>query len=385
MRAVRRDSNNVGSLDEAMVSCPDVGSSDWYESEQPTRLGMISEAQRVVRRLRARPLPVIVLTCVITAFASYKVATRRPMAEAEIVLALTEGTLSQRHSGLPLTELREFIESVLLPNAKLLEIVKKHDLYRLRHKFGDQYAVDELREHFTIAIWQNTFIEAEDNAGNSARIGLTVVEEDPALTLDLARDLAATVIQTAREQRQNVTRGLTTQIAEIRDRMQTQYEQLTRETAQKEQAQLQARSDHNAFRAQALELELAANWREQKKTAEILSEIASSRDSLAERIAEAGLDMSVTVVEERRPRPPENRGFVVALVATVIAVGALIGSTLLIGAFDSRIHDAEDVERLHIAFLGHLPGFPGDHVGSLRSRGEARARVPLFMRWRSQR
>lgn len=367
-----------------MVRLIDVTSGDWYESEQPTRNGMIAEAQRVVRRLRSRPVPVIVLTCAITALASYRVATRRTMAEAEVVLALTEGSLSEGRSGMPLTQLQEFVESVLLPNSKLLQIVQKHDLHRLRNKFGDQYAVNELREQFTITIWKNTFAESY-GVGNSARIGITVVEEDPELALTLARDVAAAVMQTAQEQRQAITKSITTQVAEIRDRMHVHYEQLVRETAEKEQAQLEARNNHDEFRAQALELELAVNWREQKKAANVLAEIASSRESLAERIAEAGLDLSVNVVEEHRPQPPENRGFVVALVAVVIAVGALIGSTLLVGAFDSRIHDAEDVERLNIAFLGHLPAFPGDHVGSLRSRGAARARVPFFLRWRSQR
>lgn len=368
----------------AMIECPDVDSADWYESEQPTRTGMIAEAQRVVRRLRMRPVPVIVLTCAITALASYRVATRRTMAEAEVVLALTEGSLSQGQSGMPLTQLHEFVESVLLPNAKLLQIVEKHNLHRLRHRFGDQYAINELRDQFTITIWRNTFSESS-YGGNSARIGLTVVDEDPELALQIARDLAAAVTQSAQEQRQLITKGITTQIAEIRDRMQSRYEQLVRDTAVKEQEQLEARRNHDEFRAQALELELAVNWREQRKAAATLADIAASRDTLVERISEAGLDMSVSVVEEHPPRPPENRGFVVAVAAAVTAVGALIGSTLLIGAFDSRVHNAEDVERLNIAFLGHLPGFPGDQVGSLRSRSEARARVPSFRRWRSQR
>lgn len=368
-----------------MVDYKNVPPTDWYESEQPTRTGMIAEAQRVVRRLRMRPLPVIALTCMITAAASYKFATRTTMAEAEVVLAMTEGTLSQGQSGMPLTQLHEFVDSVLLPNAKLLQIVEKHNLHRLRHRFGNQYAINELRDQLTITIWKNTFAEST-YGGNSARIGLTVVDEDRDLALSLARDLAGTVIESAQERRQLITKGITTQVAEIRDRMQSSYDHLVRDTAEKEQAQLEARRNHDEFRAQALELELAVNWREQKKAAATLTEIAASRDSLAERIAEAGLDMNVSVVEEHPPRPPEHRGFVVALLAAVVAVGALIASTLLIGAFDSRVHDAEDVERLNIAFLGHLPGFPGDHVGSLRSRSTGRARVTsLHRRWRSQR
>lgn len=357
---------------------------DWCDSEQSTRIGMVAEAQRMARRLRARPLPIILLACAITAVVTYKLATRRPIAEAEVVLALTEGSLSQKHSGIPVVELREFVEDVLLPNAKLLELIKKYDLHKLRYRLGDQYAIDELRNQFTIAIWKNTFVEAE-TAGNSARIGLAVFDADPELAYDLARDLASIVIQTTREQRQLVTKRLTSQVAEMRDRLQTRYEELTREASEKEQAQVEARRNNDEIVAQSLELELAVNWREQRKAAAILSEIASSRDSLADRISEAGLDMSVSIVEENRPTPPQHRGFTIAMAATVTALAALLVSAFLIGAFDSRIHDRDDVERLDIAVLGHLPGFKGDQVGSLRSRGAARARVPSFRRWRSQR
>lgn len=339
----------------------------------------------MVRRLRARPLPVIVLTFAITALITYKLATRRTMAEAQVVIALTEGSLSQQRTGMPVLELREFVEDVLLPNAKLLELVKKYDLYKLRYRLGDQYAIDELRSHFTIAIWKNTFIEADSDRGNSARIGLTVFDADPELAFDLARDLATIVMQTTREQRQAITKRLAAQVTEMHDRMHTRYEQLTREASEKQQAQIEARRRNDEMTAQAIDLELVVNQREQKKAADTMADIASSGDSLAERISEAGLDLSVSVVEEHRPIAPQHRGFTIAMIATVTALAALLGSAFLIGAFDSRIHDTDDVKRLEIAVLGHLPGFPGDHVGSLQSRGAARARVPSFRRWRSQR
>jgi hypothetical protein len=55
--------------------------------------------------------------------------------------------------------------------------------------------------------------------------------------------------------------------------------------------------------------------------------------------------------------------------------------SLFVGAFDSRIHDLDDVARLGIPVVGHVPRFPGDSVGSLRERGVKRRGVPLS--WRS--
>jgi len=361
---------------------------DWFESEELTRLGMIVEAQRIRRRTRARPIPALLLAIAVTGFITYILATRRPAVEAEVVLALTEGSLSQkRHGGIPVEELHDYVADVLLPNAKLLEMIQRRNLYPLRHKLGDNFAIEELRSQLDIEIWKNTFVTAEEaDAERSARIGLTVTDSDPDRAFDLARDLATVVIETAQDQRQEVTKHLSAEVGLMRDRLRERFDQLSRETAEKEAAQIKARRDGNEKLAQAIDLELAVLWHEEKKAARTLATIASSRDALADEISEAGLDMTVAVVEEHRPPRPENRNFVLAMIAVVIGVGSLLGSALLLGAFDSRVHDLDDVERLSIPILGHLPGFPGDHVGSLRSRGAARGRVPSSRpRWRSHR
>jgi hypothetical protein len=68
----------------------------------------------------------------------------------------------------------------------------------------------------------------------------------------------------------------------------------------------------------------------------------------------------------------------------IIGTGALVGATLFLGAFDPRVHDTDDVARRGLPVLGHVPGFSGDRVGSLRARGARRARVPWYLRWRSR-
>jgi hypothetical protein len=55
---------------------------------------------------------------------------------------------------------------------------------------------------------------------------------------------------------------------------------------------------------------------------------------------------------------------------------------LVVGAFDPRVHDVNDIRRLGLPVAGHLPSFPGDHVGAFKSRGNAAARVPLLKLWR---
>src|SRR5262245_25129072 len=98
---------------------------DWYESEESTRRGMVHELQRIRRRFRVRPWPVLILAVAITSGVTYKLVTRKQSFHAEVVLALREGTLGTKNrTGMPLGELKELVVSVLLPDNKLEELIE---------------------------------------------------------------------------------------------------------------------------------------------------------------------------------------------------------------------------------------------------------------------
>jgi capsular polysaccharide biosynthesis protein len=272
----------------------------------------------------------------------------------------------------------------LLPDKKLGELIERKNLSPSRHLTGMQFAIDSLREQFDIDIWKNTF-ELGDEQDRSARIGITVTDTDPDRSYDLARDLGSVVIASAQEQRLQMTKLLASRVDEVHDSAAARLQDLAREESEKELAITAARRDGKLALAQALNLELAQLAHEQASAEKTITDIATSQDSLADRLTAAGLDISVTVVDERRGQLPEHREFVLAMMAVLVALAALLGTALILGAFDPRVHDAEDVERLGLTVLGHLPGFPGDQVGSLEARGVARPRVPSFSRWRSHR
>lgn len=356
----------------------------WYESEESTRLGMILEVQRIRRRMRSRPGPVFILAFLGAVLITWKIATRPTLVESEVVLALSQGELSEHDTALPVDELRQYVLNVLLPDNKLSALIEKKNLSPSRHLTGMQFAIDSLREQFEIDIWKNTF-EMGNEGDRSARIGITVVDTDPDRGYELARDLAGVVISSAQDQRLQMTRILASRVTEMRDSAASRLEELTRESTEKELAVDQARRDGKLALAQAYNLELAQLFHEQQSAIKTIKDVATSKDSLAERITEAGLDLSVTVVDERRGQLPQHREFIFAMIAVVVALAVLMGTALIMGAFDSRVHDADDVARLGLTVLGHVPGFAGDEVGSLEARGVSRARVPSFSRWRSHR
>lgn len=360
---------------------------EWYESEPSTRRLMITELQRIRRRTAVRPLPVLLLAAVITGAIMFKIATKKPIVEAEVVLALSEGSLTaERHdTGIPVDQLRAYVSNQLMPKAKLAEIIERRDLYRLRKKLGMDFAIEQLREQMEIAIWKNSFLYDDDYGGRSARIGITIGDTDPDRALELARDVSQVVVETQNEKRQANADRIAAEIANIREQLQARSGELARQVAEKEMAYQAAKQAGKAGVAQALDLELDQLAKEVKEVNKDLVTVAGSREQIADRITASGLDVTMSVVDEQRPARPPSHTFELILVGVVVGLGALLGSALLIGAFDSRVHDTDDVERLGLPILGHVPGFPGDKVGSLAARGALRRRVPSFLRWRSQR
>ncbi|MBS1118351.1 MAG: hypothetical protein H6Q90_579 [Deltaproteobacteria bacterium] len=361
----------------------------WFESEQSIRVGMIAELQRMKRRLKIRPIPVLLMAVLLTVGVGYKIITKPHQYHANIVLAISEGSIrrdSTAHS-IPFEQLREYVVSVLLPDAEIAKLIDRRAPHRLE-KLGPQLAIEEFRGNVEIEIWKNSFIyyAAEDSDANkSARIGIDVTDLDPDNAYEIAHELASIIIKSHEEQRRKVSTELAQEVAMMRETMADTLETLSGALATKRAALDEARRLGRNQLAATLLVEVTALDREQKDAAAQAKLIAESPDADADRVTAAGLDVTIEVVDQRRPDRPEKSGFLLAMLFIVIGTGATVGSTMLIGAFDSRVHDTDDVARLGLPILGHVPGFPGDHVGSLKARGAARARVPSFLRWRSLR
>jgi hypothetical protein len=363
-------------------------SRDWYEKEERTRDLLVSELQRIRRRTAVRPIPVILLAAVLTTFVTYKIATKPRIYMAEVVVAMTEGSMSTSTRSIPFDQLKQYVTGVLLPDKKLLALIEQRKLSRLRKKLGDQFALQEFRETFEVEIWKNGFLywdEEDDNAAKSARIGITVIDRDPDRALDISHDLASIVIDTYEEQRHKIADLLAQEMKTLKEAVSVRLDDVTNQMHAKEVAQAEAKRDGRYGIAGAYEVDIAALYEEQRRLMAQIASIQQSPDVIADRLTRAGLDTTLTVVEERRPERQEQSMFLLIIVGVVVGLGALVGSAVFLGAFDARIHDTDDVSRLGLPVLGHVPGFAGDHVGSLWTRGALRRRVPSFLRWRFHR
>ncbi len=362
-------------------------SRDWYRVEEPTRLGLVFELRRIVLRFRVRPLPVLLIAAALTSALAYRIVNKPKLYEADVVLALTEGSELAGKAGIPFEQLKSYVTSVLMPEAKLLKLIEDRNLYRLRRTLGPQWAVGELWGQLEVEIWKNSFIyydEEDYRARKSARIGLTVIDSDPDRALLLVRDIASIIMQTHDEQRRDVSVQLAAKVAMMREELTRKLSDLATVLSVKQAALATATRDGDTRLAAALYTELTGLARDEKDAEDQLALIRNSPEAVADQLTAAGLGIRLDLVEERRPERPEQSWLSLAITLVIVGTGALFGTALFLGAFDSRVHDTDDVARLGLPVLGHVPGFAGDRVGSLRSRGARRARVPWFLRWRSR-
>lgn len=331
---------------------------DWFESEQPYATACAIELRRIRRRTAARPLLVIALAALVTAAITYRVATKAPTVEAQVVIAVSEEALADhRRAQLPAVGLRDYVSSVLLSDRRLLAIVDKYSR-GLRARLGDEFALTELREQLEIEVWRNTFTYYDaysQDARKSARIGITVANSDPDRAASLARAVADAVIAGHDEEHRGRTRALADRVALMRTQTEAELEQLAGAVSRKDEAIRRAHDAQQPALAAALYLELTTLEHAQKVAREQLSTIVQSRDALAYEIARAGLDVSMRVVEERRPPRPEHEPFELLIVIAVVGTCSLLGAALVVGAFDARIHEPEDLQRLGLPVLGHVP------------------------------
>ncbi len=363
------------------MSEPDDG---WFEDEVPLGRGLIFELWRVKRRAGARPFAVLALTLLLSGLVLYKVAGKVPPKVARVVIAVSEGSLASGRERMPARELTQYVAGVLLPTDALIALVKEKDLFPLRAKQGDVWAVAELLDLVEITVFRNYFLyQYYDDDRRTARIELTVTHANGALAYDLARRLAHIILETE----QNLE---AIDAATLTDQSQAVFDHAAAELADKEKAVATRTQEVLALArdpaTEAGQLALAQNQLQklEAETQEARIQLGlmadnRQRDTNQAAAMAAGLGLQLEIVSERAPDAGDpGRNYRIAVIGLLLFGMLLPIAAIAIAVFDPRIHDTEDVARLGFTTLGHVPAFAGDRIGSLRARGIRRRRLASY-------
>jgi hypothetical protein len=356
---------------------------EWFAAEPPIWTQVIADLRRLKYRAKALLLPILLLAAALTGGVIYRMVNKPQLHIARVVLALSEGEVSNRNAPMPMRDLRAYVTTVLMPAAALTELVEERNLFPLRKKLGNEFALTELWDITEVEVFRNYFLyEQSEIAERSARIAITVTWNDPEKAYDLAHGLATIVMNSAAAERQRAAQVIGDDAARATVVAHGQAEDLEQQLARLSSQRAAAEDAGLVGKIEALKLEIATVESALKRTKENLSVLAkmSSADQLQAAVYTAGLGLDVQMVEERKPEPAVPRGYRTAVIGFLVFLVLAIVVALFIGAFDTRIHDLDDVTRLGIPVVGQVPGFPGDDVGSLRERGIRRRGVPWSWR-----
>lgn len=350
---------------------------DWVADEPRIFDLMIRELQRFKRRMKVHPLPVLALALVMTAGAVFMFARKPQMHTARVILRIGEGALSDyRGSVLPRSELKDYVYSFALPDSVLLErIIEKHDIFRDELElFGPDGAIAELRDGLSIEVFHNFFHFSKtfESTPRSLRVGIVYMHRDAELAYKLAVLLSDLVVEVESKKRLQEVRFAASNAREVLAAVEGAYERREHDISAAMTTLTEAELADEGVTAAMARVEIASLARLQLMERQVVESVRRETQQLerALELEERNMGMVFELAGRVRPVPEPPPGpFLLCLVGLVCFCIFVPVCAIGLGTSDSRIHELDDVSRLGLPVLGHIPAFEGDGVASLRRRG----------------
>lgn len=347
--------------------------SDWYQDEAEL-LSWRRELQRLKRRARTRLGTTLLLTTIMTGLVVFYMARRQPLAQSRVLIRVTEGSLMREDSPLTTGDLAAYLHDSAFTGDNLARIARQHKPFPGLDA-DDPAVVEMMKWHLDLDVYRNYFmVQRGYNADvRTARVAVTFWHDDPAMSLEIARALAELIIATENQRRTSHSDDLSdltntalvkayAQLAMTQDRIATGRLALDA-----------ARTDGDESAVAVLKMELGALYKVEARQKKVVTEIRESqrRAELQAALDASGMGIQYQIVDERPPPPPlPQREQIIRLAMFGIACFVILLPLCAIGlgAFDTRLHDRDDVQRLGLAVVGHVPRFRGHRIGSMRQR-----------------
>jgi hypothetical protein len=349
---------------------------DPWVRREPGFLELRIELMRMYRRARRRPILTIFLALLVAAGAIGMRARKKQSVAASVTFRVSEMEVeagARVTTPRPTKELKEYIEGVAFRASRLVEIMKKRDIYSSFIDEDPVTAVEWFRSDIEVEVYRNYFLE-DSSRGRSARLVVTYHAESAEEAARIATDLADLVADEEARRRVSTAQAAASDSREVVEQARIDVKLREAEIVRLEQELAAARGE----RAQVVKVKLAG----------LVRSIEPARDRLEKAQAilgdlELGLVLEMNSMGVRFDKIDESievvtRGAtpdLLGLLGAVVFVFALPFAIMSVGAFDSRVYDLDDVNRLGLRGVGHIPPFRGSDVGSLEARARASGRV----------
>jgi hypothetical protein len=310
------------------------------------------ELRRLLHRAWARPLWTLGLTLAASALLLVREAQEERVYRTQVSFRVAGG------EQLPAHTLREFVAGQIFDDDTLVDLMRRHGLGGTVLENKPQDALEWLREELLdVRVWH----------APAAHLEIGFRHRDPKLAYeavcDLVELLAARTGNPAVLAADREVQRLDEEAAAVREQLFAARSGLSL----KELVLLRARPGERPKLIAGIDgLRAEAAGRERRLTA-----LEGDRDAARFRAQAARHQerLRFEVLEPPRPAPlranPGRRLVKLGMLAFLLLLPL---AAMAVGAYDPAVRDAGDLKRLGLRALGHVPSFPGDHVGSLDER-----------------
>jgi hypothetical protein len=327
--------------------------------DEPAGRESIAEVERLLRRAVRRPLLTLAFALLAAALLFAWQLRRPPVFSARAELLLRENALSSDRTILSRADLRSFVENVAFSSSRLQEVMDRHGLFRSEAARSPVLAMAEMRRSVEVDILQDYFAEdrLERTPSRTARIVVTFTADEPEQAMVVVRDLGLLVARAelgrhAEKARQQA--GFAgAAAAETR-------EEATRtrgELAALEAASVAAPAKISS--AQRVKIAFLRAWltKLERRRSELEQEHTQFDLAAAAEDKQAGTRVHLASLQTGSEGRHDD-GQWLRRKAAIAGAAGLVLALLLVGAFDPRLYDADDIQRAGSLALGTLHAPP---------------------------
>lgn len=266
-------------------------------------------------------------------------------------------------------DLQDYFYDAVFNKAACLRLIRRHGLYPSKVAIDPRWAVETMRDDIDVKVFRNQFLreDLDDDVSRTARLAISYASRDRETAYRVVKDLAR-LVRVSEHQHREHWMAMATRVAQARvDRARRQIAELKQRQTRALVLAVKARGGAAArARAQAFQLlPRVAAARDQLEHAEA----AFDRVELRQQIEKRDMGMRFEQVDQYRPTPPPlSRSAELALFGVTAFLLLLPLMRFCVGVFSTRVYLLDDVQRLGLDSLAHLPRGALEPPESLRPR-----------------
>lgn len=342
----------------------------WIEQEGGFRAAW-RELQRLRYRARLRRWTIVLVAIVAASGAVVRQALERGRYEATLTFRVLEHSQGAHEAQRPLTKskLRDYIRDGVFTRDRCRQLVERLNVFPEWQELSVNRAVEAFRDAIGIEVFQNYFLkeDLDTNAPRSARLRITFTYYDVDQAERVVRALGNLIVTHEAEARTQLAEQLARSTAAAEHRAALRVDELRQRRATIQYERL--RRGDAASAALLIELDQL-----ERAIAQVDARLERLRDDHSSGELRAGLEQRGMLLHfdlvdwSRTPAEELPRDLRLALIGLFCFFCLLPIVGMALAAFDTRVYGEDDLRRLGLMSLGHVPGFAVDQLGTLSER-----------------